>query len=190
MNDDAIRCPWCEGDELYIKYHDEEWGVPVHDDYKHFEFIILETAQAGLSWLTILKKRENYRKAFDGFDFKRVAAYDESKVKRLMNDSGIVRNARKIRSAIMNANAFLKVIERYGSFDNFIWKFVDFKPIMNRWERVDQIPPNTELSKKISVEMKRLGFVFLGPTIVYSYMQAVGIVNDHINSCFRKNISS
>jgi DNA-3-methyladenine glycosylase I len=181
-----IRCSWCESDELYIKYHDEEWGVPVHDDYKHFEFIILESAQAGLSWLTILKKRENYRKAFDNFDFEIVAKYDQKKIEKLMSDKGIIRNRRKIEAAISNAKAFIKVREKFGTFDYYIWKFVDFKPIVNNWKDVSQIPPQTSLSKLISKEMKKYGFVFWGPTIAYSYMQAVGLVNDHILSCFKR----
>ncbi len=180
------RCPWCESDKLYIKYHDEEWGIPVHDDYKHFEFIVLESAQAGLSWLTILKKRENYRKAFDNFDFEKIAKYDQDKIEKLMLNKGIIRNKRKIEATIINAQAFIKIRGEFGTFDEYIWRFVNFKPIVNNWKDVSEIPSQTLLSKHISKEMKKYGFVFWGPTITYSYMQAVGLVNDHILSCFKR----
>ncbi len=179
------RCPWCERDPIYIKYHDEEWGEPVHNDYKHFEFIILESAQAGLSWLTILKKRENYRNAFDGFDFEKIALYNEKKINELMQNNGIIRNIRKIKAAVSNAQAFMRIREKFGSFDSFIWNFVNFKPIKNKWISTKEIPSKTPLSQKISKELKKQGFSFFGPTITYSYMQAVGIVNDHIVSCFK-----
>lgn len=182
-----IRCPWCGNDELYIRYHDEEWGVPVHDDIKHFEFLILESAQAGLSWLTILKKRENYRQAYEGFDPKKVAQYDDRKIEELMNNSGIVRNRRKIESSINNAKRFLEVVEEFGSFDRYIWSFVDYKPIKNQWKDISEIPAYTDLAERISKDLKKRGFKFLGPTIVYSHLQATGLVNDHLVSCFRYN---
>lgn len=181
------RCPWCEEDELYIRYHDEEWGVPVHDDIKHFEFLVLESAQAGLSWLTILKKRENYRQAYEGFDPKKVAQYDDRKIEELMNNSGIVRNRRKIESSINNAKRFLEVVEEFGSFDRYIWSFVDYKPIKNQWKDISEIPAYTDLAERISKDLKKRGFKFLGPTIVYSHLQATGLVNDHLVSCFRYN---
>jgi len=179
------RCSWCGDDELYIKYHDEEWGVPVHDAQKHFEFLVLESAQAGLSWITILNKRENYRKAYDGFDPIKVAEYGEEKIEELMNNSGIIRNRRKIEASINNAKRFLEVQKEFGSFDNYIWSFVNYKPIVNQWEDISEVPANTPLSDRISRDLKTRGFKFLGTTIVYSYMQAVGLVNDHIISCFR-----
>jgi DNA-3-methyladenine glycosylase I len=181
------RCPWCLGNELYIKYHDEEWGVPVHEDKKHFEFLVLESAQAGLSWLTILKKRENYREAYDGFDAEKVALYDEQKIAQLLNNPGIIRNKRKIEASINNAKKFLEIKKQWGSFDNYLWSFVDGKPIINHWEDIEQIPGNTELSTTISKDLKKKGFKFLGPTIIYSHMQAVGLINDHITTCFRYN---
>lgn len=181
------RCPWCEGDELYIKYHDEEWGVPVHDDRKHFEFLTLESAQAGLSWLMILKKRENYRKAFDKFDPKIVSRYNEKKIEKLMSNSGIIRNRRKIEASINNAIRFLEIQDEFGTFDKYIWKFTDFKPIINSWKNISQIPPKTELSDEISMDLKKRGFKFVGSTIIYAHVQAIGLVNDHIISCFRYN---
>lgn len=180
-----IRCPWCGDGDLYCKYHDEEWGVPVHDERKHFEFLILESAQAGLSWLTILKKRENYRKAYDEFDVNRVANYGEDKIKELLNNKGIIRNKLKIRASINNAKEFLKIQEEFGSFDSYIWSFVDNKPIQNKWKTQDEVPAITELSERISKELKKRGFKFLGPTIVYAHMQAIGMVNDHLESCYR-----
>jgi len=182
---DKSRCPWCLGDEDYIAYHDRQWGVPVHEDRLLFEFLVLEGAQAGLSWLTILKKRSNYRRAFDDFDPARVARYDENKIQRLLADPGIVRNRLKIRAAVENAAAFLKVKERYGSFDRYIWRFVDGRPVINNWSRLEQIPASTPVSEKMSRELKKLGFKFVGPTICYAFMQAVGMVNDHLVSCFR-----
>lgn len=181
------RCGWCEKEEIYAKYHDEEWGVPVLDDNKQFEFLVLESAQAGLSWLTILKRRENYRIAFENFDPAKVACFDETKVEELMNNSGIIRNRRKIEAAINNAKCFLKIQQEYGSFCNYIWGFVHGKPIVNAYERLDQVPAATELSDAISKDLKCRGFKFLGSTIVYAHMQAVGIVNDHLVSCFRYN---
>jgi DNA-3-methyladenine glycosylase I len=179
------RCPWCEINELYIKYHDEEWGVPVHDDNKHFEFLILEGVQAGLSWLTILKKRDNYRKAYDNFDPVKIARYDENKIEQLMKNPGIIKNRRKIEASINNAKKFLEVQEKFGSFDNYIWSFVNNKPVINSWKKDFEIPSNTELSDNISNDLKKRGFKFVGSTIIYAHIQAIGIVNDHIVDCFR-----
>lgn len=179
------RCPWCGNDELYIKYHDEEWGVPVHDDRKHFEFLVLESAQAGLSWITILRKRENYRKAYNNFDPLIVSEYDEKKVEELLGNPGIIRNRRKIEASINNAKRFLEVQKEFKSFDNYIWQFVDYKPLVNSWNSISEIPAKTELSDKISKDLIKRGFKFVGSTIIYSHLQAVGIVNDHIVSCFR-----
>ncbi len=179
------RCPWPGKDELYLRYHDEEWGVPVHDDQKHFEFLVLEGAQAGLSWLTILKRRENYRAAFENFDPAKVAQFDESKVAALLADPGIIRNRKKIESAIHNARCFLDVQKEFGSFDKYIWSFVDYKSIVNSWRTLSEIPARTELSDRISKDLKRRGFSFVGSTIIYAHMQAIGLVNDHLVSCFR-----
>ncbi|HOK48636.1 MAG TPA: DNA-3-methyladenine glycosylase I [Sedimentibacter sp.] len=179
------RCPWCLGNELYIKYHDEEWGVPVHDDRKHFEFLILEGVQAGLSWLTVLKKRENYRKAYDDFDVKKVSEYDEAKIEELMNNPGLIRNRRKIEASINNAKKFLEVQKEFGSFDNFIWSFVDNKVVKNQWKDLSEIPATSELSDKISKELKKRGFKFVGSTIIYAHLQAIGLINDHLVTCFR-----
>ena len=179
------RCPWGNVDELYIKYHDEEWGVPVFDDRKQFEFLVLESAQAGLSWHTILKKRENYRKAYDNFDPGKVAAYDEHKYNELLNNPGIVRNRLKIAASINNARQFLLIQQEFGSFCNYIWKFVEGKPIINHWTSMAQVPAKTELSNKISKDLKKRGFNFLGSTIIYSHLQATGLVNDHLIDCFR-----
>ena len=180
-----VRCNWCLGDELYLDYHDKEWGVPLHGDRKLFEFLALEGAQAGLSWITVLKKRAAYRRAFDDFDYMQVAEYDERKVRSLLADPGIIRNELKIRSAIRNARAFIRVREEFGSFDNYIWNFVDGKPIQNAWQHGSQIPAETPLSNKISKDLKRRGFNFVGPTIIYAHMQATGMVNDHTTDCFR-----
>ena len=179
------RCPWGTVDELYIRYHDEEWGMPVHDDKKQFEFLVLESAQAGLSWHTILKKRENYRKAYDGFDPIKVAKYDKAKTEELMQNAGIIRNRRKIEASINNAKKILEIQKEFGSFCNYIWGFTGGKPIVNNWIDISQIPARTELSDKISADLKKRGFKFLGPVIVYSHLQAAGIVNDHLKSCFR-----
>lgn len=179
------RCPWPGKDELYIKYHDEEWGVPVHDDRKHFEFLVLEGAQAGLSWATILKRRENYRKAYDNFDPAKVAKYDESKVTELLSNAGIIRNRKKIESSINNAKLFLEVQKEFGSFDNYIWSFVDFKPVINSWKTLSELPTKTELSDRISKDLKKRGFSFVGSTIIYAHIQAIGLVNDHVVTCFR-----
>jgi DNA-3-methyladenine glycosylase I len=179
------RCGWSISDPIYIGYHDRQWGVPLHDDRGLFEFLVLEGAQAGLSWLTILKRREGYRRAFDGFEPARVARYDGSKVRRLLSDRGIIRNRLKIASAINNARAFLKVQEEFGSFDRYIWGFVGGKPVDNRIRSLKDIPARTALSDKISADLKDRGFSFVGSTIVYAHMQATGMVNDHLVSCFR-----
>ena len=181
----VTRCSWCGDDPLYVAYHDEEWGVPVFDDRTLFEFLILEGAQAGLSWSTILKKREGYRAAFDGFDPQVVARYDERKTAELLADAGIVRNRLKVASAVSNAQAFLAVQEEHGSFSDYIWGFVDGTPIQNQWRTLADIPATTPLAETISKDLKRRGFRFVGPTIVYAHMQATGMVNDHLVSCFR-----
>lgn len=180
-----IRCGWCGNDPLYVKYHDEEWGVPVHEDRKHFEFLVLESAQAGLSWITILRKRENYRKAYDDFDFIKVAKYDDEKINELIQNEGIIRNRLKIAASINNAKLFLKIQEEFGSFDNYIWAFVGNKPLINHWGSTSHVPATSELSDKISKDLKKRGFKFLGSTTTYAYLQATGIINDHITSCFR-----
>jgi len=179
------RCSWCEGSELYVQYHDEEWGVPVFDDRKQFEFLILESAQAGLNWLTILKRRENYRRAYDNFDPEKIANYGSRKIKELINDEGIIRNIKKIEASVNNARLFLDIQEEFGSFSDFIWGYVDNKPVNNRWKDLSQIPAKTELSDLITKDLKKRGFKFLGSTIMYAHMQAVGIVNDHLVDCFR-----
>lgn len=179
------RCAWCGEDPLYVAYHDKEWGVPVYDDRTLFEFLVLEGAQAGLSWSTILRKRENYRRAFAQFDPQKVARFGEKDKQRLLADSGIVRNRLKINAAIVNAGLFLDVAEKHGGFAAFMWKFVDGKPVQNAWKSMEQIPASTPLSDAISKEMKRIGFSFVGTTIMYAHMQATGMVNDHLTSCFR-----
>lgn len=181
---DLVRCPWAKG-EQYEAYHDREWGVPVHDDRLLFEFLILEGAQAGLSWATILRKRENYRAAFEGFDPAVVAAYGKRKQASLLNDAGIVRNRLKIESAIDNAKAFLAVQDEFGSFDEYIWSFVDGEPMQNRWQAMADVPANTPESDAMSRDLKRRGFRFVGSTICYAFMQAVGMVNDHLVECYR-----
>ena len=178
------KCTWPTND-LAIRYHDEEWGVPLHDDRGLFEFLILEGAQAGLSWDTILRKRENYRKAFDNFDFVKVSRYTDKKIAGLLQDEGIIRNRLKIDSAVSNAKAFLNVRREFGSFDKYIWAFIDGKPIKNRWKSTSQIPAQTEISDTISKDLKKRGFNFVGSTIMYAHMQATGMVNDHLVSCFR-----
>jgi DNA-3-methyladenine glycosylase I len=178
-------CSWPTGDSLLLKYHDKEWGVPVHNDRKLFEFLILEGFQAGLSWLTILKKRENFRKAFDNFDFNKIAKYDRRKINSLMKDSGIIRNRLKINAAVENAKAFIKVRKEFGTFDKYIWQFTNGKPIRNRFTSLKELPARTELSDMISKDLKKRGFKFVGSTIVYAHLQATGMVNDHIKSCFR-----
>ena len=180
------RCPWCGSDPLYVRYHDEEWGVPVHDDRLHFEFLTLESAQAGLSWLTILRRRENYRRAYDGFDPEAVARYGETEIGRLMADSGIIRNRRKIEASVGNARAFLAVQAQFGSFDRYIWHFVEGRPVVGRWQTVEEVPARTALANTVSADLRGRGFRFLGPVIVYAHLQATGLVNDHLESCFRR----
>ncbi len=181
------RCQWCGNDELYTKYHDEEWGVPLHDERGQFEFLILEGAQAGLSWLTILRKRENYRKAFADFDPEKVARFSEAKIAKLLTNPGIVRNKLKVAAAVNNAQRFLDVAEKHGSFSKFIWSFVDGKPVKNARKTMADIPATSPVSDAVSKELKLLGFKFVGSTIIYAHMQATGIVNDHIVDCFRYN---
>jgi DNA-3-methyladenine glycosylase I len=179
------RCPWAKDDPLIIEYHDQEWGVPIHDDRLLFEFLILESAQAGLRWTLILQKRDNYRKAFDNFEIKKVADYDEHKIEELLNNSGIVRNRLKIRAAVANAQSILKIQKEFGSFNDYIWKFVGGKTIQNRWKTLQEVPSSTKESQDMSKDLKMKGFKFVGPTICYGFMQAVGMVNDHIVDCFR-----
>lgn len=179
------RCEWCGIDPLYIAYHDEEWGVPLHDDRLLFEFLILEGAQAGLNWLTILKKRENYRKAFHSFDCERIAGYTEADTARLLANSGIVRNRLKIESSIKNARGVLEIREEYGSLDSYLWRYVNGIPKQNAWNSMEEIPTNTELSDTMSKDLKKRGLNFVGSTICYAFMQAVGMVNDHTTDCFR-----
>jgi len=179
------RCPWGRDDELYIRYHDEEWGVPVHDDMKHFEFLVLESAQAGLSWETILKKRENYRKAYEGFDPVKVSKYGEKKIVELMGNAGIIRNRKKIEASINNAKRFLEIQREFGSFDIYIWSFSGNKQVINKWKKIPEIPASTELSDRISADLRKRGFKFIGTTTIYAHLQAIGIVNDHVTSCFR-----
>ncbi|WP_263322276.1 DNA-3-methyladenine glycosylase I [Endozoicomonas sp. Mp262] len=177
------RCPWCLSDPLYIRYHDEEWGKPCHDDHKLFEFLILESAQAGLNWLTVLKKREGYRNAFCQFDPYKVAAFHQADIESLMANPGIIRNRLKIQSAIKNARAFIKVQGKFGSFHQFLWQFVDGQPIQNSWHTVSEVPATTKESDQLSKALKKEGFTFVGSTICYAYMQAMGLVNDHLISC-------
>ena len=179
------RCSWAGTDPLYIQYHDTEWGVPVRDDRRWFEFLILEGAQAGLSWLTILRKRPNYRRAFDNFNPEKIAAYDAGKKNMLLSDAGIIRNKLKIEAAIQNASSFLAVQHEFGSFDHYIWQFVGGNPLKNCWKCATEIPAATRLSTALSVDLKKRGFKFVGPTICYAFMQAAGMVNDHITGCFR-----
>lgn len=180
------RCPWCVNTfDQYVRYHDEEWGVPVHDDRIQFEFLTLESAQAGLSWSTILKKREGYQKAFANFNVEKVARFDENKIQKLLKNKEIVRNERKIRAAIHNAQQFIAIQETHGSFSEYIWSFVDGEPIQNSWQHQNQVPATTPLSDKFSVDLKKRGFKFVGSTTMYAHLQATGLVNDHIVSCFR-----
>jgi DNA-3-methyladenine glycosylase I len=179
------RCFWVSDDPLYIEYHDTEWGVPVYDDDRLFEFLILETFQAGLSWITVLKKRENFRKAFDNFDYKKIAKYPESKYESLLQDAGIIRNKLKIRATISNAQAFMKMQEEFGTFSKYIWGFTDGKPIVNTFQTRAEVPATTALSDAISKDLKKRGFKFVGSTVIYAHMQATGMVNDHTTDCFR-----
>jgi len=187
MTQDKIRCPWCLTDPEYLRYHDREWGVPLKNSRKLFEFLILDGAQAGLSWLTILKRRDGYREAFDGFDPEKMAGYGERDINRLLKDSRIIRNRLKIRSAIGNARAYIKMEEAGEPFGKWLWNWVDGKPIVNHWKTLAEIPASTELSEKISRELKKRGFTFVGPTIIYAFIQAAGLVNDHLVDCFRYN---
>lgn len=180
------RCDWCQSDDLYRKYHDEEWGVPVHDDRKQFEFLVLESAQSGLSWITILKKRENYRLAYDNFEPGIVALYDDKKIDELLSNPGIIRNRRKIEASVNNARRFLEIQKAFGSFDRYIWGFVKNQPIVNSWSNSSEVPATSPLSDTISKDLKQRGFRFLGSVTVYAHLQATGIVDDHINSCFKK----
>ncbi len=179
------RCPWCEKSDIERAYHDSEWGVPVFSDEKQFEFLVLESAQAGLSWLTVLRKRENYRRLYDGFDPEKVACYEEKKIQELMSDSGIIRNRKKIDASINNARRFLEIRGEFGSFSDYLWGFTGGIPVTNSWEKLSEIPAFTELSVTVSRDLKKRGFRFMGPTIVYSHLQATGVVNDHLVSCFR-----
>jgi len=182
---EKVRCSWCGTDPLMVDYHDKEWGTPVHDDKKLFEFLILEGAQAGLSWTTVLRKRENYRKAFDNFDPKKVSSYNDKKINELLKDEGIIRNKLKINSAIRNAKVFLDIQKEFGSFNRYIWSFTNSKPVKNNFKVLKDIPAKTDLSDKISLDLKKRGMNFVGSTIIYAFMQAVGIVDDHIKPCFR-----
>ena len=184
MPNENLRCGWAKND-LMVAYHDAEWGVPAHDDRRLFEFLILEGAQAGLSWDTILRKRENYRAAFDDFDAEKIAGYDEKKLNELLQKEGIIRNRLKIASAVSNAKNYLKVKDEFGSFDSYIWNFVDGVPVVNRWNNLSEVPAKTFLSDAMSKDLKRHGFNFVGSTICYAFMQACGLVNDHLTSCFR-----
>jgi DNA-3-methyladenine glycosylase I len=181
------RCSWCEKDDLYRKYHDEEWGVPIFDDKKLFEYLLLETFQAGVSWHLILKKRENFRKAFLDFDYNQIAFFDAYEVQELMKDAGIIRNTLKIKSAISNAKAFIKIQKEFGSFSKYIWDFVDGKPIVNNFQSINEVPAYTPLAEKISKDLKKRGFKFIGPTTMYAHMQATGMVNDHFFDCWKRN---
>tara|TARA_B100000945_G_C20387061_1_gene600275 strand:+ start:435 stop:1019 length:585 start_codon:yes stop_codon:yes gene_type:complete len=185
MSQPIIRCKWCEKDPLYIKYHDTEWGVPIFDDKKIFEFLLLETFQAGLSWIIILKKREGFRIAFSNFDYKKIAKYSNKKLEKLTLNPNIIRNKLKINAAKTNAISFLKVQKEFGNFSNYIWGFIDNKPIQNNFSSINELPKNSEISNLISTDLKKRGFKFVGSTIIYSQMQAMGMVNDHTTECFR-----
>jgi DNA-3-methyladenine glycosylase I len=184
MSEKIKRCEWCGDDPLYIKYHDEEWGRPQHDDRKLFEMLLLEGAQAGLSWITVLRKRENYRKAFSNFNPDRIAKYKQDKIDELLNNPGIIRNKLKINAFIINAQCYLKVKREFGTFDNYIWQFVGYKPVINSYKSLKELPAFTGESDKMSKDLKKRGFKFVGSTICYAYMQACGMVNDHMTSCF------
>ena len=181
------RCSWCLSSDLYKQYHDQEWGKPVFDDAVFFEFLLLETFQAGLSWITILNKRENFKKAFDNFDYKIIANYNDDKIQELLLDSGIIRNKLKVYSAVINAQNFMKIQQNHGSFSNYIWAFVNNTPIVNHPEKLTDVTSTTELSDQISKDLKKLGFKFVGSTVIYAFLQATGIVNDHVVDCYYKN---
>ncbi|MFL9845356.1 DNA-3-methyladenine glycosylase I [Flavobacterium rhizosphaerae] len=185
--EDKKRCSWCKGDALYEAYHDNEWGKPVYDDATLFEFLLLEGFQAGLSWITILRRRESFRRAFDNFDYKKIAQYTQDKLDALLQDPGIIRNKLKVNAAVTNAKAFMKVQEEFGSFSNYFWNFTDGKPIDNKFKSMSEIPATTPLSDKISKDLKKRGFKFVGSTIIYAHMQATGMVNDHIMDCWTRN---
>jgi DNA-3-methyladenine glycosylase I len=184
---EKTRCGWCEKDDLYRNYHDNEWGNPVYDDKTIFEFLVLETFQAGLSWYTILAKRENFRKAFDDFDYKKIAAYTDDKMETLKQDAGIIRNGLKIKATVTNAQSFMKVQEEFGSFSKYIWSFVEGNPIDNQPKTLKDVPATTEISDKLSKDLKKKGFKFVGSTVVYAHMQATGMVNDHVADCWKRN---
>ena len=179
------RCSWCGNDPLYVEYHDTEWGVPLRDEQKLFEFLVLETFQAGLSWITVLRKRENFRKVFDNFDYKKIALYDEEKIAELLQDAGIIRNKLKVRATISNAVAFIKIQKEFDSFSKYIWEFVNDLPIQNNIKSMSEIKATSDTSDKLSKDLKRRGFKFVGPTVIYAHMQATGMVNDHTTNCFR-----
>lgn len=179
------RCEWCGDDPLYVSYHDEEWGVPVYDDRHHFEHLVLEGMQAGLSWLTVLKKRDNFRRAFVGFDVQKVARFTPAKVEKLLTDPGIIRNRMKVEAAVNNGKRFIEVQREFGSFMKYVWGFVDGRPVVNRWKTMGELPAKTPLAQEISKDLKQRGFKFVGPTIIYAHLQATGLVNDHVTSCFR-----
>lgn len=183
--DDKKRCQWCVGDPLYEAYHDHEWGVPIHEDQLLFEFLTLETFQAGLSWITILKKRENFRSAFDSFDYQRIAHYNEDKIQDLLHDTRIIRNQKKIRATVNNAQRFMEIQKSHGSFSSYIWDFVGNTPIQNSYTKESELPVTTDIATNLSRDLKKRGFRFVGPTVVYAHMQATGMVNDHTTACFR-----
>lgn len=185
MNENTPRCSWAGNDPLYIKYHDVEWGVPIYDDATLFEFLMLETFQAGLSWITILKKRENFRNAFDNFDYQKIARYDEDKIQLLLNDAGIIRNKLKIRATITNAQEYIKIQQEFGSFSTYIWGFVNNTPIDHNFSHMNEVPATSPISDALSKDLKKRGFKFTGSTVVYAHMQATGMVNDHVTTCFR-----
>ena len=185
MSKNHKRCSWCEGNILYEKYHDQEWGVSITDDLKLFEFLTLETFQAGLSWITVLQKREHFRVAFDQFDYEKVALFGDKKIKALLENEGIIRHKKKIKATVNNAQRFITIRQKHGTFSQYIWNFVGGKPLQNRFKTLDEIPAKTKLSSAISKDLKQNGFQFVGPTVIYSYMQATGMVNDHLVSCFR-----
>jgi DNA-3-methyladenine glycosylase I len=185
-----VRCDWCNNSEIYVKYHDEEWGEPVYEDCRLFEMLVLESFQAGLNWLTILKKRENFRQGFDQFDYKLISNYSEEKILELLQDEGIIRHRGKIEATIDNARAFLNIQSEFGSFSNYIWAYVNHQPELNSFSNLDQVPSQTGLSRAISKDLKKRGFKFLGPTTVYAFMQAIGLVNDHVTYCFKHKKSA
>lgn len=184
---EKIRCAWCEKDDLYRSYHDNEWGKPVYDDKTFFEFLVLESFQAGLSWYTILKRRENFKKAFDGYNYRKIAAYDDVKVEELMQNSGIIRNRLKILATVNNATRFMEVQKEFGTFSEYIWSFVGGKPVVNQFSELKEVPATTEISDALAKDLKKRGFKFLGSTVVYAYMQATGMVNDHVQDCWMRN---